>query len=344
MHAAIRSPMIAGVALVGAGAIAVSPVVASPPDIHLPAVQLSAAMQPTGLENPITVFAPIFAQTLADAQRVITNSIENPAPIVQSVLLNQSNNAFDLVAGVGEGAAVLGTAAFDTPTAVVRAARQVLAGDVAGALATLSSVTLQPLQAAAGAVLRSVQDVIDNQLAIAGRLVEAVPDAAMRVVTSVVNSVALTTRAVVQAGLGVVSAATTLNPVKVANAFTNGAANVTSVFEQTTIGGSQLAQEAKLERVVARTPSILVAVNSGRAEIAQAISPVKRAEAKAADTTVASKASVAPSTTKQPALVKAKPKGPVRKIVAAVRKELKTVVKEVKAALRGPVKKAEAAK
>jgi len=143
----------------------------------------------------------------------------------------------------------------------------------------------------------------------------------------------------------VVSAATTLNPVKVANAFTNGAANVTSVFEQTTIGGSQLAQEAKLERVVARTPSIFVAVNSGRAEIARAISPVKRAEAQAAaDTTVASKASVATSTTKQPALVKAKPKGPVRKIVAAVRKELKTVVKEIKAALRGPVKKAEAAK
>jgi hypothetical protein len=180
---------------------------------------------------------------LADAQRVISNSIENPAPIVQSVLLNQSNNAFDLVAGVGEGAAVLGTAAFDTPTAIVKAARQVLAGDVTGALATLSSVTLQPLQAAAGAVLRSVQDVIDNQLAIAGRLVEAVPDAAMRVVTSVVNSVALTTRAVVQAGLGVVSAATTLNPVKVANAFTNGAANVTSVLEQTTIGGSQLPRE-----------------------------------------------------------------------------------------------------
>jgi hypothetical protein len=65
----------------------------------------------------------------------------------------------------------------------------------------------------------------------------------MRVVTSVVNSVALTTRAVVQAGLGVVSAATTLNPVKVANAFTNGAANVTSVLEQTTIGGSQLPRE-----------------------------------------------------------------------------------------------------
>jgi hypothetical protein len=34
----------------------------------------------------------------------------------------------------------------------------------------------------------------------------------------------------------------------------------------------------------------------------------------------------------------------VRKIVAAVRKEIKTVVKEVKAALRGPAKKAEASK
>ncbi|MCW2590402.1 MAG: hypothetical protein JWQ86_2829 [Mycobacterium sp.] len=71
----------------------------------------------------------------------------------------------------------------------------------------------------------------------------------------------------------------------------------------------------------------MVAVNSGRAEIAHAISPQKRAVAQAADTTVASKALVATSTTTQPALVKAKPKGPVRKIVAAVRKEIKTVVK-----------------
>jgi len=333
--------MIAGVALVGAGAIAVSPVVASPPDIHLPAVQLSAAMRQAGLENPVTVFAPIFAQTLADAQRVITNSIENPAPIIQSVLLNQSNNAADLVSGLGEGATLLGTAAFDTPTAVAQAARQVMAGDVTGALATLSSVTLQPLQAAAGAVLRSVQDVIDNQLAIASQLVVAVPDAAMRVGTAVVNSIALTTRAVMRAGMGVVTAAATLDPVKVANAFTDGAADVTSVFEQTTIGGSALAQEARLEQVAPRTPSIVVAVNQGRAEIARAISrPVKEKEFAVAD--VVSAKATTMSTTTQPALAKAKPKGPVHKVVAAIRKEIKTVVKEIKAALRGPVKKAAA--
>jgi hypothetical protein len=340
--------MIAGVALVGAGAIVISPVVASPPAIHLPAVQLSAAMRPVGIENPITVFAPIIAQTLTDAQRVITNSIEDPAPILESVLLNQSNNAFDLAAGVGAGAAVLGTAAFDTPAAIVKAAKQVAAGDPAGALATLSSVTLQPLQTAASAVLQSVQDVIQNQLAIAGRLVVAVPDAAMRVATAVVNSVAQTTRAVVQAGLGVVGAAATLDPVKVVNAFTDGAANVTSVVEQTTIGGPQMVKEeaAKADLAIQpRTPSIAVAVNQGRAEIARAITqPAREKEAAAADTTVAAAALVAVPSATQPALVKAKPKGPIRKVVAAVRKEVKTVVKDIKAALRGPAKKAEAAK
>ena len=65
MQAGVRPYLTAGVALVGASVIAVTPVAAPPRDIHLPPVHLSAA-----IENPATVFAPALtaAQTLIATQ------------------------------------------------------------------------------------------------------------------------------------------------------------------------------------------------------------------------------------------------------------------------------------
>src|SRR5258708_17653257 len=85
MYAAIRSPIVAGVTLVGAGAIAVSPIAANPPDVHLPAVRLTA-MARNGLENPIAVFAPILQMTVQDTQSLLTQESRNPFPIVRAGL------------------------------------------------------------------------------------------------------------------------------------------------------------------------------------------------------------------------------------------------------------------
>jgi hypothetical protein len=350
MHAAIRSPMVAGIALVGAGAIAVSPMAASLPAIHMPTLQLTATQRPTGIIDPVTVFAPIFAQTLTDVQQIITNQIANPAPILQAVLQNQTNNALNLANGLGEAGADLGNAALATPAAVLAATKQVLAGNLTGALRTLESVTLQPLGAATVAVVRSIQNVLQNELAIAGRLAVALPTAAMGIVAATVNAVAQTTRAIVVAGLGVVSAAATFNPVNVVNAITEGAANVTSVFVQTTIGQPQIAKQQVAKTALARqqtTPSIATAINQGRAEIAQAIVPQKRAEK--AEVAATSTATVASSTTTQTAAVTAvKSKVSVArapKAVAPAHKDSSSVAKAIKKALGGAAaKKAKAAK
>jgi len=88
MQAALRPYVTAGVALVGASAIAVTPVTVPPPaveEVRDAAVELSA------LVNPIDVFGPILETALENAQALGVQFAENPAPILQQIVVNQIN-------------------------------------------------------------------------------------------------------------------------------------------------------------------------------------------------------------------------------------------------------------
>ena len=68
MEVAVRSYFATGVALVGAGVIAVSPVVPKP-DVELPAlpaVHASVPVELTALENPLELVAQLVQQSLAN--------------------------------------------------------------------------------------------------------------------------------------------------------------------------------------------------------------------------------------------------------------------------------------
>ena len=89
MQSALRPYVTAGVALVGASAIAVSPVTVPPAameqKVHDAAVELSA------LVNPIDVFGPILDTAFTNAQALGVQFAENPAPILQQIVVNQIN-------------------------------------------------------------------------------------------------------------------------------------------------------------------------------------------------------------------------------------------------------------
>ena len=370
MYSATRSPILKGVTMVGASAIAISSFAAPPAAIHAPDVHLTST-----LENPVDVLAPVLQQTLADMQGLVTTELTNPAPILQAVLTNQTNNAFSLATGaLGVGAA-LGDGVFNAPAAIATAGQQVLSGDFADALTTLQNATLVPVTAAAAGVVQTLQGIITNQLTIASRLAVAIPNAALTIVGATVNSISQIALATMGAGLGVVAAVTTLDPVNVLNAITDGVANVASVTEQTTIGlpgfvapspqpfGATAAAGLAPTVVAARTPSILGAILIGRRQIANAIlpravgvpAPIPAATAIAAAPIAATAASVAASTapvtaTTAPvtaassvgvpsaavaatALVASR--APVRKEVAPDRKEVKALAADAQRA-RGP--------
>jgi hypothetical protein len=225
-------------------------------------------MARNGLENPFAVFAPILQQTVQDTQSLLAQESRNPFPIVRAALLDLTS-AFGPIA-VPQPYVGVGNATSTTTAATT-------AGPLAGG--GLGLVT-NPV----GGVVSTVEAFLQRQLMVGGRLLTAVPTAAFGVMVSTVNAFVQTTLAVVRAGVGVVGGVASLNPVQAVNSVINGAARVTKVVEQTTIGEPQLIKGAAADvgtapsiRVISRIPSIAASINNGRRLIANALSPERLA-------------------------------------------------------------------
>jgi hypothetical protein len=125
MQSALRPYVTAGVALVGASAIAVTPVTAPPSAVEGArdtAVHLSA------LVNPIDVFGPIFQAAIENAQAAGQEIANNPAPILTQIIANQ-------IAGIGNIGAAL-----EAQVAVIPQLPQLLGDAAANELANLANL------------------------------------------------------------------------------------------------------------------------------------------------------------------------------------------------------------
>ena len=262
MHAAIRSPLAAGVALLGAGAIAATPIAATPPDVHISHLRVTLSAQLVQI-SPVTAAERLLGQTATDAEAQAARVLTFPIP--RAVLLNLGR-----VLGGG------GVATANTALSPFGAAATV-------GTAALVGTTAPALPGVGGGVLGTVGGVLQDGVLTATRLVPATIDAVTGVILSTINApiqIGLTTFQVV---LNVGAAVLSLNPVTVLNAAALGAIRIASVVEQTTIGTPALAfgapqpfnapQPATVARVRA-TPSILSSILNGRDEIANAISPL----------------------------------------------------------------------
>lgn len=245
MHAAIRSPLAAGVALIGAGTIAATPIAATPPDVHISDLRLTLSSQIMSIQNPIVLGERLVSQTLTD----VGNQARNAAgfPIAKALVLNVTNALGGRV---------------DTKSYFVTA------GTDAAKLAN------------GGGLLGTVRNVVVDGVVTTVRLVPATVGAVLGVATSTVNAVALDGLAGIRAVLNVGAAALTLNPLNVVDAAALGAVRVAGVVEQTTIGTPSLAymgppagSNAAPTYVARRTPSIVSSILQGRREIANAIFP-----------------------------------------------------------------------
>jgi hypothetical protein len=96
MQTALRPYATAGVALVGASVIAVSPVTVT----QTAAQVRDAGVQLSALQNPIDAFGPVFETAVADLQALGQAIAANPAPILQSILGNLPGNIADLPGNV----------------------------------------------------------------------------------------------------------------------------------------------------------------------------------------------------------------------------------------------------
>ncbi|WP_131809797.1 hypothetical protein [Mycolicibacterium fortuitum] len=95
MNLALRPYVTAGVALVGAGVIAATPVASPTPALQTHAVQLSAAVQ-----DPVSQWVGIANRTFTQSGAIVQSILENPAPILQQIAVNQLGYAQQIGAGL----------------------------------------------------------------------------------------------------------------------------------------------------------------------------------------------------------------------------------------------------
>src|SRR5690242_656437 len=89
MEAVARSYLLAGVALVGAGAIAVGPIQPLPPDVQVPAMPSSAVpVELNALVNPIELWANVISKTVTNVGGIAETVLANPAPILGKIAEN----------------------------------------------------------------------------------------------------------------------------------------------------------------------------------------------------------------------------------------------------------------
>ncbi|MEV3901931.1 hypothetical protein AB0K11_06360 [Mycobacterium sp. NPDC050551] len=144
MQVAARSYLAAGVAVLGVGALAASPVAPLQPDIQAPRIS-TAAVQLNALVNPIEEFAAVFEAAAENAGALGARFAEDPAPILSNIIANQRHSAEAIAALAQTFGASFIEAISQTPALLQSAIDDLVAGDISGGLNTLLQVAIGPI-------------------------------------------------------------------------------------------------------------------------------------------------------------------------------------------------------
>lgn len=179
MHTAIRSYATAGVAMLGAGAIAITPVSPVPDPIHFPAQRISNEdVGLVALVDPITAYTNLVTHTVASLTGLANEIAADPLPILRAMLANGVGNAQLLATALNQAGAQLSDQLKGLPAALQTTATQLRNGQVSDAIVGLFGtgvgLLLGPALPLIGGVLPIIQnmvanynDVVQNALSIA---------------------------------------------------------------------------------------------------------------------------------------------------------------------------------
>jgi hypothetical protein len=162
---ALNRTVTTGVALVGASAIALTPIVTIPPNIQLPSIR-GAETELAAFVNPIQEWVEVVGTSFANLSALGTQFQADPLPILGQLLQNQMANVTALF-DAGEQTLGLAVSTFASlPQTLFTAAQQVAQGQVADAVQTLLSNVVLPfaviLVSPVTAVLPIAQKAVQN--------------------------------------------------------------------------------------------------------------------------------------------------------------------------------------
>ncbi|MGW4096398.1 hypothetical protein [Mycobacterium sp. NPDC004974] len=245
MPLALRPYVTAGVALVGAGIIAVTPVAAPPPAVQTHAVQLSAA-----IDNPIEVFAPVFTQAGTVVQNAIQAELNNPFPVTRAII--------DKAAADGKALGDMATALAPVVQNLVKyfpvttevAMKRLAEGDLDGALGTYIGLFFGPVWVGFMQYMKVV-GLVEDKFEIAKRVTSAAMYYAWGMISVAASGFgfAQTVAANIEA---VGKSIATGDPTNVVNAVQHGIANVAS---------AAINQADYLKLVLDPRPALAAAIN-----------------------------------------------------------------------------------
>lgn len=220
MTLALRPYVTAGVAIVGAGIIAVTPVAAPPPAMQSHSIQLSAA-----IDDPIEVFAPVFAQASTVIQNAIQAEIDDPFPIIVGLagkLAADGKTLGDIANALGQsyGGLVAGL-----PGALTTYAQKIASGDFTGAVGAFMPIAIGPFFTTFTQLLK-FQGFVQTQFEVAGKLTTAAIMGAWALGPGQLLSVYGVIGAVTGTLDELVKAVPTGDPGKVINVVQHGIANI----------------------------------------------------------------------------------------------------------------------
>lgn len=207
MQVSARSYLTAGVAFVGASAIALTPVAVVPDStVELRAAtthtaNLSLVANPT----PLQVWVDVLQKSVANVETLTQSVLAAPAPVIKQVAENQLANASVLAEALGQAGDIALGAIGDVPDALRTGLAQIASGDIQGGVATL----MGPIFTAGFAVLIPVTAVLPAITTMAQNFANAVstlanPVTVLGVVLGVAGPIMSALNAVVDSAQGVV--------------------------------------------------------------------------------------------------------------------------------------------
>ncbi|MGA5543765.1 hypothetical protein ACPCIR_18080 [Mycobacterium sp. NPDC051198] len=220
MNLALRPYMTAGVALVGAGVISVTPVAAPPPEMQSHSIQLSAA-----IDSPIEVFSPVFTKASTVIQNAIQAEIDDPFPIIVGLagkLAADGKTLGDIASTLGQSYAGL---VAGLPGALTTYAQKLAAGDFTGAVGAFMPIAMGPFMTTF-MQLMNIQNFVKTQFDVARDLTGKAILTAWSVGPGQLLSIYGVIGAVTSTLGEFVKAVPTGDPGKIVNVIQHGAANI----------------------------------------------------------------------------------------------------------------------
>ncbi|TGD85462.1 hypothetical protein BayCH28_20740 [Mycolicibacterium sp. CH28] len=231
MNAAVRPYATAGVALLGASVIAISPLAPPMPDVQ--AVQRSVSsvgVELSAAVNPIENWVQVFQQSAANIVTIGQQIAASPAPILSQIVANQIASLKALQTAFNSNAATVKLIFDGAPGAIDTARGQLQSGDIVGAADTINNNIVIPLALAGIQALSDSTVPLVNTVNNFAKAFATLPNAVFQVVLPMTFPLVSTIHVVVQATQDVYDGVVASDPGAVINTLVNLPANLVGGF------------------------------------------------------------------------------------------------------------------